>query len=317
MARAWFMHRSTPSLFKQGHSALARLVIFTCLALSFMWADARLGWMQPVRSVLHEVLYPLQVIALLPRDIAVGVADHVYTHNTLQRRIQTLETEYRNAAVQQQRLTFIEQENKRLRNLLSLQKAAQLKTLAAEIQYDVRYPYSQKLILDRGHAHGVKAGLAVVNERGLLGQITRIYPQQSELTLVTDREQSIPVQVVRTGLRTVTSGSSRAGLLELRYLPASADVQRGDILVTSGLDGLYPPGLLVGRIQDVDRKGDSAFARVHAQPLAGVQEDRQVLIVLNEPLPHARPDSPNTNERPTRNRRNRERNNDSTTGSHP
>lgn len=300
------MHRSVPSLFKQGPSALARLIVFSLLSLSFMFADAHLGWISPVRTLVHELLYPLQSLALLPRDIAYGTLEYLQTQETLKERVATLEAHQRNSSIQQQRLSFVEQENKRLRQLLNLQEIAQLKTLAAEIQYDVRHPYTQKLILNRGHLDGVKAGLAVVDERGLLGQITRIYAQQSELTLITDRDQSIPVQVVRTGLRTITSGSNRPGLLELRYLPASADIQPGDILVTSGLDGLYPPGLWVGKIQEVDRKGDSAFARVHAQPLAGVLEDRQILVVLNEPVAHPRPESNTPSERSTKkNRRER------------
>ena len=147
--------------------------------------------------------------------------------------------------------------------------------------YDAADPYTRKLVLDQGLTQGIVAGSPVIDEHGVLGQVTQVQPFTSEVTLVIDRDLSIPVQNTRTGARSVAFGeaSAHAGGLELRFMQANSDVQEGDLLTTSGVDGVYPPGLPVARVDRIERRADSAFARIHCLPLAGVTAARYVMVL--------------------------------------
>jgi len=149
----------------------------------------------------------------------------------------------------------------------------------AEVLYQTRDTFARRFVLDKGIQHGLAAGQPVVDAGGVIGQITRTFPLSSELTLVTDRNLSVPVQVDRTGLRAIAYGDSEPGRLELRYVAANADVREGDQISTSGLDGLYPPGLPVGRVVLVDRAGGSTFARIVLEPAGGVDRSRIILVL--------------------------------------
>ena len=149
----------------------------------------------------------------------------------------------------------------------------------AEIQYDTRDPFTQKVVIGQGAQQGIQNGAPVVNEDGVIGQVTRVFPLQSEVTLLTDKDQAVPVQIVRTGLRSVIYGTPKGDTLDLRFVPISADVQAGDELVTSGLDGIYPPGLPVAKVVRVDKQADTAFARVVCLPVAPVRGARQLLVL--------------------------------------
>ncbi|MBI4996885.1 MAG: rod shape-determining protein MreC, partial [Rhodocyclales bacterium] len=157
----------------------------------------------------------------------------------------------------------------------------------AEILYAARDPFSRRIIVDKGSSAGVEPGQPVIDELGVLGQVTRTYLFTSEVTLLTDKDQAIPVQAQRSGLRAVLAGAG-IGTMELRFLAANADVQPGDILVTSGLDGVYLPGLPVARVVNIDRDNSFSFARIDCEPLAGVERHGQVLILgrrITPPLP--------------------------------
>ena len=159
----------------------------------------------------------------------------------------------------------------------------QTHSVAAEVLYSAPDPYSRKVILDQGRQEGVEPGLAVVDATGLLGQVTRVYPIQSEVTLITDRNQSVTVQVERNGQRGVMSGTGQGGL-ELRFVLADADIKVGDRLMTSGLDGLFVPGLPVAMVESVERDA-GAFARIACRPLAGVEQSTRVLVLSRAELP--------------------------------
>jgi rod shape-determining protein MreC len=199
--------------------------------------------------------------------------------------------------LQSQRANQVEQlslENDRLRQLLDLRQRLPTPAQAAQVRYDVADPYSRKVIIDRGSLKGVVAGSPVLDENGVLGQVTRVYPMVSEVTLLTDRDQAIPVLNTRTGVRGLAFGdaSSRTGGLELRFMAASADVQAGDLLTTSGVDGVYPPGLPVARVEKVERRADSAFARITCLPLALASGVDHVMVLqpvndLTAPRPEA------------------------------
>jgi rod shape-determining protein MreC len=288
------MEYSPPPLFKQGPSALARLVFFVVLALALLISDARFKTLEIVRGVLGVGLYPLQRAALVPRDVFMGAADLAVTSATLRSDNEKLRT--RNLQLSQQANTAAElsAENGHLRALLQLSQRATTQSLPAEIQYDTRDPFTQKVVINRGAQQGIQNGSPVVNEDGVIGQVTRVFPLQAEVTLLTDKDQAVPVQIVRTGLRSVIYGTLKGDTLDLRFVPISADVQTGDELVTSGLDGVYPPGLPVAKVVRVDKQADTAFARVICLPIAPVRGARQLLVLhyVNDvpPRPAEEPD---------------------------
>jgi rod shape-determining protein MreC len=188
-------------------------------------------------------------------------------------------------AQQSQRANQVDQltlENNRLRKLLELRSRITTPSIAAEVLYDAADPYTRKVILDKGMAQGIEAGSPVIDESGVLGQVTRVLPLVSEVTLVTDREQAVPVLNTRTGARSVAYGdpSAHGGSMELRFMAGNSDVQPGDLLTTSGVDGVYPPGLPVAKVEKVERRADSGFARISCKPQALVEGARHVMVLV-------------------------------------
>jgi rod shape-determining protein MreC len=289
------MEYSPPPLFKQGPSALARLVFFVVLALALLISDARFKTLEIVRGVLGAGLYPLQRAALVPRDVFMGAADLAVTSATLRSENDKLRTKDLQLSQQANTAAELAAENTHLRALLQLSQRSATESLPAEIQYDTRDPFTQKVVIGRGAQQGIQNGSPVVNEDGVIGQVTRVFPLQAEVTLLTDKDQAVPVQIVRTGLRSVIYGTPKGDTLDLRFVPISADVQTGDELVTSGLDGTYPPGLPVAKVVRVDKQADTAFARVICLPIAPVRGARQLLVLhyLNNvpPRPAEEPDA--------------------------
>jgi rod shape-determining protein MreC len=270
-----------PPFFRQGPSALSKLILFSALALFLMVADARFEVAKPLRMVVASVLYPVQWLVLRPILWAQGGSQYFDSLKSSQLREQTVK---RQLADQSQRANQVEQlalENSRLRQLLGLRDKVTTPWQAAQVLYDAADPYTHKVIIDRGALEGVLAGSPVLDESGVLGQVTRVYPMLSEVTLVTDRDQAIPVLNTRTGARGVAFGDPalRANALELRYMAANADVQTGDLLTTSGVDGVYPAGLPVAKVERVERRVDSAFARISCQPLALVSGVGHVMVL--------------------------------------
>ncbi len=270
-----------PPFFRQGPSALSKLILFSALALFLMVADSRFEVAKPLRMVVASVLYPVQWMVLRPVLWAQGGSQYFESLKSTQLREQAGK---RQLADQSQRANQVEQlalENSRLRQLLGLREKVTTTWQAAQVLYDAADPYTHKVIIDRGALEGVLAGSPVIDESGVLGQVTRVYPMVSEVTLVTDRDQAIPVLNTRTGARAVAFGDPalRANALELRYMAANADVQAGDLLTTSGVDGVYPSGLPVAKVERVDRRVDSAFARITCQPLALVSGVGHVMVL--------------------------------------
>ena len=276
------LDRTPPPFFKQGPSALSKLMVFSALALFLMVADARFKITQPLRAAVNTVLYPVQWVAMRPVLLLRGGGTYL---ESLQ-DAQTAEAAARvRLAQQSQRAAQVELltlENDRLRKLLELRARIATASQAAEVLYDAADPYTRKVIIDKGMAQGVQAGSPVVDEAGVLGQVTRVLPLISEVTLVIDRDHAIPVLNTRTGARSVAYGDptgAHGGSLELRFMAGNADVQAGDLLSTSGVDGVYPPGLPVARIERVERRADSAFARIYCKPQAVVEGARHVMVL--------------------------------------
>ncbi len=274
------MEYSPPPLFKQGASARVKVVFFSLIAIALLFADARLHSLTMVRQVVGTVLYPLQMVALFPRDLAVGVGDYFTSLSSVERENSALKRQQASNAQMLQQAQQLAAENNQLRKLLGAAEQMGVPSIMSEILYDARDPFTRKIVLNRGSQHNVAPGQPVIDDIGVVGQVTRVFPLTSEVTLLTDKDQAIPVQVVRSGLRSVAYGRGQSGLLDLRFMATNADIQNGDVLVTSGIDGIYPPGLAVAKVVQVENKSSDAFARIVCQPTAGINRNRQLLILL-------------------------------------
>ncbi|MBA4742515.1 MAG: rod shape-determining protein MreC [Azoarcus sp.] len=279
-------HPSPPS-FRRGLSPLARLGLLCSICLVMLIADIRFGYLEVVRQVVSVAIHPLQRVAAAPVDFLRNAT--VYFATLVDVQVENAELRRSQVEAAQRLLRFeqLERENAELRGLAGLSQAVALTGVGAEILYDAPDPFSRKVILDKGAHHGIRGGLAVVDARGLIGQVTRVYPVQAEVTLLTDREQVVPVQIERTGLRGVLAGSGR-GELDMRFVPVGTDVQPGDRLVTSGLDGLFVAGLPVAVVSRVG-SGDGVFLEVECEPIGRVERAVQVLAVGRSEAPPPRP----------------------------
>jgi rod shape-determining protein MreC len=274
------LDRSPPPFFKQGPSALTKLVVFGALGLLLMVADVRWHLTQPLRSALSVALYPLQWLAMRPVVWGGALGDSLQLRDTAQREAREAQDQLLTQTVRASQVEQLALENRQLRALLNLRERLPVTTRAAEVLYEAADPYSRKLIVNQGAMQGVRLGSPIMDELGVLGQVTRVYPLLSEITLLTDRDQAISVLNTRTAVRGVAYGEYQGSpQLELRYLATNADIEVGDTLTTSGIDGVYPPGLLVGRVTRVERRAGSMFARVLAEPLAQAQGVRHVLLL--------------------------------------
>ncbi|MGS0743374.1 rod shape-determining protein MreC [Glaciimonas sp. GG7] len=284
------MEYSPPPLFKQGASARAKAIVCTLLAVALLIADARLHALIFLRQAVGTVLYPMQALALMPRDAAYQMVDYFATLSSVEKENRELRHEQVARAQQLQQAQLLAAENVQLRKLLGAQQQLPVKSVMSEILYDARDPFTRKVVMDRGAQQGVQTGQPVIDDAGIVGQVTRVFPFTSEVTLLTDKDQAIPVQVLRNGLRSVAYGRGQSGFLDLRFMAANADIKKDDVLVTSGIDGVYPPGLAVAKVVLVENKSADAFAHIVCEPAAGIDRHKQLLILLVDPHPAPRPD---------------------------
>lgn len=275
------LDRNPPPLFREGPSALTKLAFCAALAVFLMVADSRFQVTAPARAGLALALHPLQRALLAPVDAWEQAGDYARGMEKATEAENQARQQLASQAVILSRAAQLQAENTRLRALLDLRDALPVKGLAAEVLYEAPDPFSRRIIIDRGGHRGVRLGAPVVNDAGVLGQVTRVYPLSAEVTLLTDRDATIPVLNTRTQQRGVAYGGER-GVMELRFIAANADIKAGDTLSTSGLDGLYPPGLPVAKVAEVERRGDTSFARVGLAPIAQPDSARHVLVL--EPL---------------------------------
>lgn len=275
------LDRTPPPFFNQGPSALTKLIFFSALALFLMVADARFSLMRPLRAGLATVLYPVQWAVIEPIRIAQGGGAYVASQASLQAKADAAQRQLTAQSVRAGQVEQLALENSRLRELLALRARIATPAQSAEVLYDAADPYTHKVVIDKGTTQGVVAGSPVLDGLGVLGQVTRAYPMVSEVTLLIDRDQAIPVLNTRTGARSVAYGdpASYGGQLELRFMAGNSDVQIGDVLTTSGVDGVYPLGLQVATIAKIERRADSAFARIYCTPMAQVAGPQHVLVL--------------------------------------
>jgi rod shape-determining protein MreC len=292
-----------PPFFKRGPAPLVRLAFFVSLSLVLLVADLRFHTLEWARLAVATAAWPLQRVTGIPIDAAGDVGGYLSRQRSLLGENEELRRRQLGTANLLLRQDHLEQENKRLRALLEMRERQPVEGRIAEILYAARDPFSRRVIIDKGGQHGIAAGQAVVDDIGVIGQVTRVFPLTSEVLLLTDKEQAIPVSVQRNGLRAVLAGAG-AGMMELRFLAANAEVQVGDILVTSGLDGVYLPGLPVAKVVKIDRDSSYSFARIICAPLAGVERHGLALVLGGRTaLPPQPDDAPSAPDQPTRGKR--------------
>jgi rod shape-determining protein MreC len=267
-----------PPFFRRGPAPLARFVFYVAVSLVLIVVDIRFRYLELLRQAVAVITYPLEQVAFAPVQGLRTVGGYFSSVSLLQEQNTDLRRQQVQDAAALLRQRQLEEENHRLRGLLDMKERQPAKGVVAEIVYGARDPFSRRVIIDKGGRQGIGAGQAVVDEAGVIGQVTRVFPLQSEVTLITDKNQAVPIQVVRNGLRGVLYGAGE-GMLELRFLAANADVQIGDELVTSGLDGVFLPGLPVARVSSVERDTAFVFARILCAPVGGVEQHGLALVL--------------------------------------
>ncbi len=289
------------AFFVRGPSPFARLIFFFALSIVLMAVDARLHYLTEVRQGFATMLYPLEVVASSPIRLYRYVTGYFSGQTTLMRENGQLHLQLTRESVELQQLITTQNENAHLRSLLEVRQKLHYPTKLAEITHIGRDPFVHKVDVNIGSQQGVMAGQAVVDGAGVIGQVTRVYPFSSEITMITDKSLAIPIQVERNGLRAIAFGHGRDETLYVPYLPANVDIRAGDKLITSGIDGTYPENLAIANVKHIDRDPDSPFARIVCTPAAGTDRYRQVLIITAPPaVPQIETEPPATIRKPSR-----------------
>lgn len=282
------LEQQPPPLFKQGPAPLALLILYVCASVSLLVLDNRFRYLEPVRQLLTQATHPIKQVAQWPIVAMTTVDDYAVTLEQARQENLALRQARLADAEQLQRLQILEAENQYLRKLLETKRLLGSRVQPASILYSARDPFNRRVILDRGSDEGVIEGQPVVDDQGVVGQVTRVAADYAEVTLLTDRNQSIPAQVVRNGLRTVVFGTGD-DRLEMRYMSSNADVQVGDWIVTSGIDGIYPRGLRVGKVESLESDPNGIFSKFILTPAAGMGRYGEVLLLEPVTLPTDRP----------------------------
>jgi rod shape-determining protein MreC len=301
------MDHQPPPFFKRGPAPLAQLSFYTMLSLALLFVDSRFQTLELLRQGISFFTHPLQQAAHAPVEFLQNSAGYFSSLSRLEDENARLKRAQLVNAETILRTRQLEAENERLRKLLDVRERQKVSGQVAQVIYAARDPFSRRVIVDKGLQDKLSAGQPVVDDAGVVGQVTRVFPFVAEITLITDKDQAIPVQILRTGQRSVVFGLGD-GQLDLRFLPASADVQNGDTLVTSGLDGVFPPGLPVAKVVHIERDTSYSFARIHCAPLAWVEHFGEVMIldpreVMPVPEELKAPEAAKALKRPTTKRR--------------
>jgi len=276
------MEHQPPPFFKRGPSPLARFTFFALLSIALLFADARLRYLEHIREAVSVALYPLERAARAPGSAIARFLDYFTVQSELIEENASLRLQTLQLGAEAARVEALTAETNQLRKMLRASERGDLRLQLGEIVYSKRDPFTRKVVVDRGSQHGVRAGQAVIDENGLVGQVSRVLPLASEVTLITDKNQAVPVENLRTGTRAVLFGVGRDDTLDLRFMPVNTDIEVGDTLVTSGIDGVYPAGFKVAVVSAIDRSATNAFARIDCSPVAGVNRGSLVMLVLEK-----------------------------------
>ena len=274
------------TLFIRGPSSTVRMVVLVIASIVLMTVDHRWHSLELVRSAFSGVLYPLQYTIDLPIRLFYWADETLSTQQELLEKNREFEARHLENRVQLQKLDIIEKENERLRKLLSAIPKTTERLLISEIINVDLDPYKQLILLNKGSSSDVYQGQPIIDALGIMGQVVHVGPMSSTAMLITDASHAIPVQVNRTGLRAIAFGSGKIDQLNLRHLPHNVDIKEGDLLITSGLGGVFPPNFPVAVINKIERPAGEPFATIEAKPHALLDKSREVLLVWrNEPAP--------------------------------
>lgn len=276
------MEMSGQLMFARRLGPTARLLIWLVVGVGCVLLDSRYHALDGLRSAFSLLLQPAREVMRAPGDVASELGGFFTRHRLLQKERDVLLSERAELAVGLNALNALTRENAELRSLMQMQSRPGQRTVRAALLYQGHDWFSERITLDQGASAGLRSGLAVVDASGLVGQVTRVYPGSSDVTLVSSPEQLTPVLNERTGQRGLAAGSG-GGRVEVRYLPTHADIRPGDRLLTSGIDRVYPAGIPVARVSRISRTKSSPYLRVECLPLAGLDRSRAVLVLVAEP----------------------------------
>ncbi len=302
---ASLQNQQPPAFFVRGPSPFARLSFFAAISLALMAVDARLHYLTEVRQGFTALLHPLEILAHGPSAAYDATRDFITRQSLLIEENNALHEKSLKQSADLQRFNAMQAENEHLRNLLKASKETPQPGKLAEIIHTSRDPFTRKVIVNIGTQQGITAGQAAIDEYGVIGQVTQVYPFSSEVTLITDKDLAIPIQIERNGLRAIAFGYGRDNTIDLPYLPMNVDIREGDKLVTSGIDGIYPSGLAVAKVTRIERNADSPFAHIVCTPTAGINNHRQILLltmanVAPAPSESSKPAQPRNRHAPRR-----------------
>jgi rod shape-determining protein MreC len=261
-----------------------------------MVVDYQFKALGEVRSIVSYLLTPLQNVMLLPRGVIEGSYDYLTTKSSLEEQNELLVKRVAELTLLANQSESLMSENAQLRKLIGIQEQTRFKILISQILYSPSNPISQRVVINRGASDGIKEGQGVSDHQGIVGQVVRVLENKSEVALLDDRDMVIPVQVSRNGTRGALYGNGRGQSLELRHMASLTDLQVGDVLMTSGIDGVYPPGFPVATIEKIDRNIDKNFARIYCAPIGGVNRFRHVMILFYDSGFGSRPAPPEINK---------------------
>ena len=272
-------HHGTPPLFRRGPSAEVRLFVLGLAALALIVTDSHFNVLEPVKKGISTALYPFQRVVMAPRDGVQTVYEWMNAANLIRSENEALQRQRIELSQVASHAAQLSAENAQLRRLLGVTDTTTLPAVVVEVLYEPPGSFNQRLVFNKGSRAGLAPGMPVIDEGGVVGQIVRVTPMTAEAALVTDKEVSIPVQILRNGLRLIAFGGESTANMEVRYLAANADIQEGDTIVTSGVGGLFPAGLPVAEVMSVERDTASGFARAIVEPLAHPERYRHFLVL--------------------------------------
>lgn len=277
--------------FTRGPSPLARFTFFALIAVGVMIADHRFQALGAARFVVSAVLTPIEQVLAIPGAVVRQASTYFSDQQNLINENLMLRKQVVELTARGQQAELVLAERTQLDALKVASARLATEGLVAEIVRDARNPFARKVIVNQGRSQGVLPGQAVIDGNGVVGQVTAVGLTSAEVTLSTEKDQAAPVMVLRNGLRAIAVGTGSAGMIDVPYIPIGADVQVGDALVTSGIDGTYPAGLAVAKIVSVDRNPEFRFAKISAEPTAGVDRHRFVKVLTQGVLhDYPRPD---------------------------
>jgi rod shape-determining protein MreC len=282
-----------PPFFHRGPSPLTRLAFVVVVSIALMFADTRFKYLEGIRQAAAVALYPVQRAVQMPGEALAWLGAYFGSKRALEDENANIKRELVTQTQAAQEANRLRDENASLRALLDMGKRYGNGAIAADVLYTGRDPFTQKLFVNRGSDAGIQAGNAVIDELGVVGQVTRVFPSMAEVTLITDKDQAVPVRVERNGVRSVVFGTGAGRAPELRFMAPNADIKQGDKLLTSGIDGTYPAGLAVALVDTIDRETGQMFARIVVKPLAGADRSLHLLVLSQGAANPPRPEEPN------------------------